>query len=171
MTCSIVGCSRSVVARTWCKRHYDRWRMHGDPTRLARQPGGRCVVGGCKQASHARGWCSRHYQRWKKSGDVAADTVERVVGDDKARFWSKVDAEGDCWEWTGARSDKGYGHMRRADTIVAAHRFAWELLVGPIPDGLEIDHLCRKRKCVNPDHLEPVTHSENMRRAGLARMA
>lgn len=85
------------------------------------------------------------------------------------RFWAKVDRSGDCWRWTGALARGGYGFAvvgSRDDPqrYRNAHRFAYELSVGPIPEGLELDHLCRNRRCVNPAHLEPVTHSENMRR-------
>lgn len=81
-----------------------------------------------------------------------------------ARFWSKVDASGDCWIWLGAKG-RGYGHLSAGGRFVGAHRMAYELLVGPIPTGLEIDHLCRNPPCVNPDHLEPVTVRENQRRS------
>ena len=85
------------------------------------------------------------------------------------RFWEKVDATGDCWEWAAGISVKGYGtfHVKAGTkhTTARAHRVAWELLVGPIPDGLTLDHLCRNKRCVNPDHLEPVTIGENVRRA------
>lgn len=86
------------------------------------------------------------------------------------RFWSKVvrDPETDCWEWTGAKMTTGYGRFYiapgdrpHAPVIRFAHRFAYELLVGPIPDGLVLDHLCRNTGCVNPAHLEPVTNREN----------
>lgn len=86
------------------------------------------------------------------------------------RFWPKVDASGDCWEWTAARNPEGYGRIGAGGTgsrILHAHRVAWELLVGPIPVGYEVDHLCRNRGCVNPDHLEPVTKLENIRRSEL----
>lgn len=83
------------------------------------------------------------------------------------RFWPKVDASGDCWEWTGARNPEGYGRIgagRRGSATLHAHRVAWELLVGPVPAHLELDHLCRNPRCVNPDHLEPVSRTENIRR-------
>jgi hypothetical protein len=85
---------------------------------------------------------------------------------EEARFWSKVDASGDCWEWIGGRFTTGYGQFKRTPggrlpRTVGAHRAAWEYLVGPIPQGLVIDHLCRNRGCVNPDHLELVTLGEN----------
>jgi hypothetical protein len=72
----------------------------------------------------------------------------------------------ECWEWTGRRSSRGYGAFDlSARQSAPAHRVLYELLVGPIPAGLELDHLCRVRHCVRPDHLEPVTHQENCRRA------
>lgn len=75
-----------------------------------------------------------------------------------------VDASGDCWEWTGTTDTAGYGRLWVGTGHVSAHRAVWEQLVGPIADGLTIDHLCRVRHCVNPDHLESVTHGENVRR-------
>lgn len=83
------------------------------------------------------------------------------------RFWAKVAKTPTCWLWTGARYSGGYGLLRAADgRNTPAHRVAYELLIGPIPDGLEIDHVrdrgCRHRNCVNPAHLEAVTHRENV---------
>ena len=80
------------------------------------------------------------------------------------RFWPKVDASGDCWLWTGARKPTGYGNFWSGERYVLAHRFAYEALVGEIAEGLTIDHLCRVRSCVNPDHMEPVPWEENNRR-------
>ena len=81
------------------------------------------------------------------------------------RFLSKVtrDPSG-CWLWTGAISDNGYGSFHNGHRTVGAHRYSFEHYVGPIPDGLVLDHLCRVTNCVNPAHLEPVTHAENIRR-------
>lgn len=73
---------------------------------------------------------------------------------------------GACWLWTGSCDAAGYGQAfsRRRGTVTKAHRVIWEFCRGPIPAGLELDHLCRVRNCVNPDHLELVTHTENQRR-------
>ena len=79
------------------------------------------------------------------------------------RFWPKVrlDIAG-CWLWQGAIGSDGYGRIRGDDGITKRpHRVAWELAVGPIPDGLQLDHLCRVRACVRPSHLEVVTNREN----------
>lgn len=78
-----------------------------------------------------------------------------------------VVAENGCWLWTAAKTNGGYGRFPWRCKTVLAHRFAYETLVGRIPDGLHIDHLCRQRDCVNPAHMEPVTQWENTRR-GLA---
>lgn len=77
------------------------------------------------------------------------------------RFWSKVEKTDYCWEWKAAKTPKGYGQFNIDKVVLRAHRVAYELVVGPIPDGLTIDHLCRNPSCVNPDHLEPVTNREN----------
>lgn len=79
------------------------------------------------------------------------------------RFWQKVEKipEVTCWLWTGAAVPLGYGHFWNGTRSVPAHRFSYELHVGEIPSGLQIDHLCRVPACVNPQHLEPVTGREN----------
>lgn len=87
----------------------------------------------------------------------------------ESRFWGKVDKTDTCWLWTAATQDNGYGsffigRVGGRVRLARAHRFAYELAAGPIPDGLVIDHLCRVRNCVNPDHLEAVSNKENLLR-------
>lgn len=81
------------------------------------------------------------------------------------RILRRTDRSGECWLWLGRLNYKGYGQMTVRKRSLAAHRVSYEAFVGPIPDGLEIDHLCRVRRCVNPQHLEAVTRSVNMQRA------
>lgn len=89
-----------------------------------------------------------------------------MITKEELRFWSKVQIQHNgCWEWTAGKNEKGYGcFYSPAHANHKAHRWAYEALVGPIPDHLQIDHLCRNRSCVNPAHLELVTAQENISR-------
>lgn len=82
------------------------------------------------------------------------------------QFWAQVDknTDSDCWLWTGRTDGKGYGFFSYASRAHRAHRLSYRLLVGEIPEGLQLDHLCRVRNCVNPAHLEPVTNRVNVLR-------
>lgn len=128
-----------------------------------------CSIEGCFTKSKARGWCPKHWKRWRAHGDPEyAKFVPIRGGTDDERFWPKVQPTGFCWYWTGALGRYGHGYFNLgADSGrkgIMAHKFAYESLVGLVPEGLELDHLCRNPPCVNPDHLEPVTHAENLRR-------
>lgn len=83
-----------------------------------------------------------------------------------ANFWAKVNrgTPADCWEWAAFRKPSGYGQFSAGKRRLAAHRVAYVLTHGEPPTGLDLDHLCRNRACVNPHHLEPVTRRVNLRR-------
>lgn len=117
-----------------------------------------CVIEGCDSPQRGRGWCATHWSRWRRHGDPGQGPRLRVMGG----FWGKVDRTGDCWLWLGGRH-KGYGRYRNRQ----AHRVSWESEHGPIPEAIQLDHLCRNRACVRPSHLEPVTGSENLLRSPL----
>lgn len=90
--------------------------------------------------------------------------VERPLS---RRIMDKFTVDDGCWLWHAGLNDAGYGQINSGGSRgrpLRAHRVLYELLVGPIPDGLVIDHLCRNRACVNPSHMEPVTRGENVRR-------
>ncbi|MEV0884729.1 HNH endonuclease signature motif containing protein [Streptomyces microflavus] len=80
------------------------------------------------------------------------------------RFWARIDKTPDCWTQTSSIAANGYGHFSIGMQTVLSHRYAYEQLVGPIPDDLVLDHLCRNRACVRPEHLQPVTNRENLLR-------
>lgn len=131
-----------------------------------------CWVEGCNRPVRYKqsGLCGLHYQRLRKHGDVMATKPPHGLPEEEA-FWIRVDKNGPipahqpglghCWSWVGAKNPAGYGTLGRRGL---AHRWAYKRLVAPIPQGLEPDHLCRNPGCVNPFHLEWVTHLENIRR-------
>lgn len=149
-----------------------------------------CTVPNCGREATATGRCAPHYQRARLYGPDDPRSLylvgQRPRPTAEERFWAKVDRRGDseCWPWTGALQPNGYGRFtsdnRRASRQGSmAYRYAYELLVGPIPDGLVIDHMCHTpecklgndcphRRCVNPAHLEPKTQAENQHRSTVA---
>lgn len=120
-----------------------------------------CTIPNCHRPRKYRLWCNTHYQRWWRLGAVDLTSIP-------VRFWSKVTFTNSCWLWTGYLHH-GYGSFNPTrEENVYAHRWAYEFCVGTIPNGLQIDHLCRVRNCVNPDHLEAVTPAINASRSIVA---
>jgi hypothetical protein len=117
-----------------------------------------CAVPDCDRRHSARGFCRFHYVRWSRHGDPLVSLAP--IADPVERFWAQVDKSGDCWLWTAALSG-GYGKVTINRRHMKAHRLSYEWTYGPIPDGLEIDHMCHTRACVRPDHLQAVTPQLN----------
>jgi hypothetical protein len=115
-----------------------------------------CSIPGCSKKYHAQGMCGAHYSRGWRDGSVK--NMELTA---EKRFWSKVQKGPGCWLWLGRLNSVGYGRVSRNGRLQHAHRFVYELVKGPIPPGLEIDHICRNRACVNPDHLRLATSKQN----------
>lgn len=120
-----------------------------------------CVIDGCGRSHEAHGWCRMHYKRWAKWGDPLF-----TMTDPDMRFWYYVTKAGpdECWLWTGAPGDDGYGQFQVDGKKIPPFVYAYRSLVGPVPDGLVPDHLCRTPLCVNPGHIEPVSRRENVLR-------
>lgn len=118
-----------------------------------------CSIERCERPHAARGWCILHYSRWKRCGSLGEAVFQRLTPVE--RFFSFVALHGSCWIWTGHCTSNGYGTFFDRRTI-KAHRWAYEHWVGPIPDGLVLDHFaCDTPPCVNPMHVRPVTRREN----------
>lgn len=118
-----------------------------------------CALPECDAPHVAKGYCGKHYRAWKAHRDPRTALMCR--GDVLERFWFHIDKTDDCWLWTGYLNRDGYARFRIGKQFVAVHRWSYEHFIGPIPDGLTIDHLCRVRNCANPEHLEPVTIGVN----------
>jgi hypothetical protein len=130
-----------------------------------------CTVPDCDRSigrHGGRGWCAKHYLRYWVTGSPTGTARPTPV----SRFEKFLSTDGDCWIWQGTRDGSGYGMFSdrtRNLWISRAHRWSYEFHVAEIPDGLELDHLCRNRACVNPWHLEPVTGLINIKRGAESR--
>jgi hypothetical protein len=132
----------------------------------------------CHVPAKTAGLCGPHYKRQRRYGDPLGGGPLRVL-DLETRLWSQIDKDGPipqrrpelgpCWVWTGQVNNKGYGLVCATGRKRAVHVVVYELAIGPVPEGLELDHLCRNPLCCRPgEHTEPVTHAENQRRMGEA---
>lgn len=160
--CSIDGCGKQSEARGWCHTHYCRWSRTGSVALKTKAPSDLiCSIDGCNKGGKlSRTWCAMHYSRWRSYGDP--NKVSCIVGDDSKRFWSKIEKTSTCWNWTPPISKAGYGHISINGSLQYAHRVSWEMCVGKIPKGIDIDHRCHNTRCVNPSHLRLATRKQNI---------
>lgn len=138
-----------------------------------------CSYPGCGRPHNSKGLCSPHGHMQRKGEELRPiqDRTGPVARPAYERFMEKVESlPSGCIVWTGGKTFGGYGSfaVETSHRVVKrdmVHRWIYEHKVGPIPEGYDIDHLCRNRACVNVDHLEPVTRQENIRRAAAMKIA
>lgn len=198
MRCSVPTCENDAYQTGLCSAHYTRKRR-GKPmdeqcttegcvapavrirptlcrTHLDEEasPDGLCRTEDCKRPASRRGLCTTHYFRQYERGTL--DLQPRRTPEE--RFWAMVTKTEDCWLYTGNSDGRGYGKFEiqrrsydgtRPAVTMMAHRYAYTLLVGPILEDLELDHLCEVKLCVRPDHLDPITRAEHQRRTYMRR--
>lgn len=131
-----------------------------------------CQLDDCTNDKYCKGYCQKHYMRLYRHGSPEAvfstalhkHTIEE-------RILSRTTKTDSCWLWQGPYTSNGYGQISDSRSgehkTRLVHRVSYELYVAPIPQGLQIDHLCRTKECLNPDHLALVTNDENNRRKTL----
>jgi hypothetical protein len=120
-----------------------------------------CVLDDCDKLQRRFPYCSKHFKRLERNGTVRKMRVDEIF------FHHVTEAADGCWEYGPVHPVTGYAQFTvdNGKRRVLAHRWSYEYFVTAIPEGLEIDHLCSNRACVNPAHLEPVTHRVNLQRA------
>ena len=120
-----------------------------------------CAADDCGKPAKATGLCAMHYWRVRKHGTLDLPARQKTSLSDA--FWVKVERRepDECWEWQAYRDKRGYGHLRYDGRLHLAHRIAWSLTNGPIPEGLGVLHHCDNPSCCNPTHLYVGTAADN----------
>lgn len=120
-----------------------------------------CSIEGCDGIHRSRGWCRSHYEAWRRHGDPLELGNGHHGNPNKGFRWDRVRITPSCWEWTGTVTKSGYGVLSISGVRKRTHVLSYMEFVGPIPKGGQVDHRCRNRRCVNPDHLRLVTNKQN----------
>lgn len=152
--CSVPECDRPATrhVKTICESHYQK------QYEATRPP---CSFEGCGRPQHGNDeHCKAHYMQMRNAGVLKPIQPWGRRLSPEERFWQKVDKSGSCWEWM-AGTNAGYGSMSHEGKPKLAHRHSYELANGSIPEGMQIDHKCHNRLCVNPGHLRVVTNKQN----------
>lgn len=120
----------------------------------------KCEIEGCERPSRSRKMCESHYKkdRYRTSPNYRGP---RRINDINESFALRTKPEGDCIVWTGGRFPSGHGSVSQDHQSRFAHRVAYEMKIGPVPEGMVLDHICRNPPCVNVDHLRVVTVKQN----------
>lgn len=172
-TCSFEGCERSAPYRgPLCTSHH-RQQVAGEelhPIQLRRkmvpQDGSPCEFPGCHDPRGTGALCSGHYGQLMRGEDLHEKVS--TPGRSERRFWERVDkVEGGCWTWRGKPLNSGYASCKINGKSWLIHRYSFTVHHHEIPAGDEVDHLCRNKLCVNPEHLRAVSHVVNVRAQGL----
>lgn len=163
--CSVPGCCEKVYGKGFCSKHYQRVMKRGSPDDYVGCHGQlrKCAVDGCEKPVEAHGLCSKHYQRFRRHGSHADN--DRTHAPLEVRFWRYVQKSEGCWTWVGRLSQTGYGFIQqggKGSTNVYAHRLSYRMHKGEIPDGMVVMHLCDNPSCVNPNHLQLGSQSQNI---------
>lgn len=121
-----------------------------------------CTQQLCENKHYAKGLCEAHYARKRRGYKTTAPIG--ITNNDPKRFMRYINKTDGCWLWIGSKKGRGYGKFTAKGKQLSAHRYSYELHTGKIKPGMQIDHLCKNKLCVNPKHLEQVTNQENQLR-------
>lgn len=168
--CEFEGCERNLYSRGLCKAHrtqQDRGKELKPLREFRTRAESRervCEFEGCCRPYKAKGLCEPHYLQRRRGKQLTPISREVITGPytPETHLWPFIDksAQGGCWVWTRT-INRGYGNLNGVEGTRLVHRVVWEELIGPIPDGKQVDHLCHVTSCCNPEHLRIVDEWEN----------